>query len=159
MNITLYKTSDDSRKAVKQLTQIGNTVSAVPTDDMSILNPVIILDYNSAYLAANYLYIPLFGRYYAITSRTVTIGKRIVINAAVDAVMSWYNSIKNCNITVTRNGGIGGPTMIPDEKLPVIPNKENVVTTIASNPRFDTFPGLSYNNYVITTVNGGVVST
>lgn len=158
MNIVLMTVSNDQRKAVKAYTTV-DTVDAVPTDNMSILQPVVNIKYDDKFLAANYMYIAKFGRYYKITGRDITIGKRIIITGFVDAVMSWYDNIKNCSITVTRNGGIGAPTMIPDDKLPVIPNKENVVTTIASNPRFNTLPGLSYNNYVITTVNGGVVST
>lgn len=161
MNITLKLTSDDNRVVNKTFTDVSTALSAVPTADMSILQPVFTVSYNSAYLNANYVYIDLFDRYYKITGKAVTIGEKIVFTCEVDAKTSWYKrttgNIKNCDITVVRNGGIGQPTKIPDDKLPVIPNVEDVQTTIAENPDFG--EQVLGNCYVITTVNGGVIVT
>lgn len=157
MNITLMTTSDDNKVVDKTFTNVSTALSAVPTEDMSILQPVFTVSYNSTYLTANYVYIDLFDRYYKITGRSVTIGEKIVFTCEVDAKTSWYKkatgNIKNCDITVVRNGGIGSPTKIPDDKLPVIPNVEDVQATVAKNYWFSETPSTCY---IITLVNGGV---
>lgn len=151
MNIQLLKTTDDQRTAFKNCTQIGTDINAVPTDDMSELQPKIVINYDSAYLAANYVYIALFDKYYKIDKKSVTIGKKIVLECTIDAVMSFYNNILNCNITAVRNGGIGQPTKIQDTKFPVLPNEQELMQTVATNS------ALNNNNewcYVITVIGG-----
>lgn len=153
MIIKLLYTSDDEKTAFKNCTQIGNDIEAIPTDDMSELQPKIVLNYDSTYLAANYVYIALFDRYYKIIEKNVTIGKRIVITCIVDAVMSWYTPLLSCNITAIRNGGIGQPTKIQDNKFPVLPNEQELMQTVATNS------ALNNNNewcYVITVIGGEV---
>lgn len=151
MNIQLLKTTDDQRKAFKNCTQIGTGINAVPTDDMSELQPKIVINYDSTYLAANYVYIDLFGKYYKIDKKAVTIGKKIILECTIDAVMSFYSDILNCDITAVRNGGIGQPTKIQDTKFPVLPNKQELMQTVATNS------ALKNNNewcYVITVIGG-----
>ena len=138
MNIQLLKTTDDQRKAYKNCTQIGADITAIPTDDMSELQPKIVINYDSTYLAANYVYIDLFGKYYKIDKKAVTIGKKIVLECTIDAVMSYFYSdaqtgkkgIDQCNITAVRNGGLGQPTKIQDTKFPVLPNEQELMQTI-----------------------------
>lgn len=151
MNIQLLKTTDDQRKAFKTCTQIGADITAIPTDDMSELQPKIVINYDSTYLAANYVYIDLFGKYYKIDKKAVTIGKKIVLECTIDAVMSFYNDILNCDITAVRNGGLGQPTKIQDTKFPVLPNEQELMQTVATNS------ALNNNNdwcYVITVIGG-----
>lgn len=166
MTITLKTTTDDMRTADKTFTDVSTALNAVPTADMRVLSPTFSISYNSTYLTANYVYIDLFDAYYKITGRDITIGEKIVISCAIDAVTTWYKkttgNIKNCDITVIRNGGIGAPTKIVDTKLPVVPNQEDIFTTIAesglSNADSYTAGGVTVPvyNYALTVLNGGV---
>ena len=153
MQITLYQNNSYNRTVNKQLQQIMQPVNAIPTDDMSILYPVITLDYNTEYLKANYAYIPLFKRYYYITERTVTIGKRIIMSMAVDVRRSWIYHAGNCVVTVVRNEGIGKPTLYPDNKLPVYPNKKNI-TSIIMPETSSSFTGDGDTCYLLTCIGG-----
>lgn len=156
MNIQLLKTTDDQRKAFKKCTNIGAVINAIPTDEMSELQPKIIINYNEAYLAANYVYIALFDKYYKIDKKSVTIGKKIVLDCTIDAVMSYYDSILKCSITAVRNGGLGAPTKIQDTKFPVLPNEQELMQTVAINSSLKTNPTYSY---VITVIGGEVNAT
>lgn len=151
MNIQLLKTTDDQRTAFKNCTQIGTDITAVPTDDMSELQPKIVINYDSTYLAANYVYIALFDRYYTIDKMDITIGKKIVLYCTIDAVMSWYSDILNCNITAVRNGGIGQPTKIQDHKFPVLPNEQRLMQTVSTNVSLSNTADYSY---IITVIGG-----
>lgn len=151
MNIQLLKTTDDQRKAFKNCTNVGTVINAVPTDDMSELQPKIVINYDSTYLAANYVYIALFDKYYKIDKKSVTIGKKIVLDCTIDAVMSYYNSILNCNITAVRNGGIGKPTKIQDNKLPINPETETIQQIPVENTEFKQL--LDYP-YVLQVIGG-----
>ena len=123
MNLALYTTASDPRAVSKQLTQLA-TVTAVATANINILMPSLRLNYNSAYLSANYCYISEFSRYYFIASHNVEVGKQIILNCEVDVLMTYADEIKNCTACVIRNGGIGRPTSISDDKLPINPNKK-----------------------------------
>lgn len=159
MNIQLLKTTDDQRTAFKTCTQIGTDINAVPTDDMSELQPKIVINYDSTYLAANYVYIGLFGKYYKIDKKSVTIGKKIVLECTIDAVMSYFYSdaqtgkkgIDQCKITAVRNGGIGQPTKIQDTKFPVLPNEQELMQTVATNVSLSNTAEYSY---IITVIGG-----
>lgn len=150
-NIQLLKTTDDQRTAFKNCTQIGTDITAAPTDDMSELQPKIIINYDSTYLAANYVYIDLFGKYYKIDKKSVTIGKKIILECTIDAVMSFYSDILNCDITAVRNGGLGQPTKIQDTKFPVLPNEQEIMQTVATNVSLSNTAEYSY---VITVIGG-----
>lgn len=151
MTIQLLTTTDDQRKAFKTCTQIGADITAVPTDDMSELQPKIVINYDSTYLAANYVYIDLFGKYYKIDKKAVTIGKKIVLECTIDAVMSFYSDILNCDITAVRNGGIGSPTKIQDNKLPINPETETIQQIPVENAEFKQI--LDYP-YVLQVIGG-----
>lgn len=142
MQITLYQTNSEAARANKNLSAI-DTVNAVPTDDLDVLAPVIVLDYDVAYLAANYVYIGLFQRFYYITDRAVTIGKRLVISCAVDALMSWVQYMSENDITVTRSQAAGINSM-PDNKLPIIPTEKDINSVKLKNSLFTKSENTSY---------------
>lgn len=145
MTIHLYKTNDDSRKAYKSLTAItGLTgVSAVPIAPLSKLSPVLVLNYDSTYLDANYVYIPLFDRYYTIGQPEIEPAKSITIPCSVDAVMSAYSSLTGQSITALRSQS-AGINIIPDSKLPIVPNVKEVTSTILTSSLFDKSDTNSY---------------
>lgn len=149
MQIRLCQTNSEAARANKNLSTI-DIVNAAPTDDLDILAPVIVLDYAAAYLAANYVYIDLFKRYYYITDRAVTIGKRIVITCAVDVLMSWVQYMGNNDITVTRSQATG-ITKMPDNKLPIIPCEKEITSTIL---RSSFFTKTDVNSYLLSVIGG-----
>lgn len=122
MTINLYSTSSDERRAVKDLTLIAENVPIKPTDTIDMLQPNFIISYNAAYLGANYLYCPDFGRYYFVGDLQVDIGKRIIFPCMVDALSSWINQMLSCQCTVTRSE-TAGINAVPDAQLPIDPNK------------------------------------
>ena len=99
MNIQLLKTTDDQRKAFKNCTNVGTVINAVPTDDMSELQPKIVINYDSTYLAQTMYILHCLTNITRLIKKSVTIGKKIVLECTIDAVMSFYDDILNCDIT------------------------------------------------------------
>ena len=145
MTIHLYKTNDDSRKAYKSLTAVTgeNGITAAPIAPVSMLSPVLVLNYDSTYLDANYVYIPMFDRYYTIGQPDIEPAKSITIPCSVDAVMSAYSSITAQSITALRSQS-AGINIIPDSKLPIVPNVKEVTSTILTSSLFDKSDTNSY---------------
>lgn len=132
VNINILKTSDDNRRLIKTYETI-DTVNAIVVLDMSILQPILIIEYNANFVNANYAYIEELNRYYYITNIELTNGNRMKLYLTVDVLMSFADDIKKANITVVRNGGIGKPTRINDSKLPIDPNKQEISQTVDIN--------------------------
>lgn len=155
MNFTidLLKTGDALEVMNKSYTTIASNVNIVSTHSIDELTPQIIINYNSSYLSANYAYISALGRYYYIGNKSIEIGKRLLLPLSVDPLMSWRAQILKCPAMITRLEDLGAPTKIPDNKLPVIPNVEEVYPTVAKNPYFEETPSTCY---VITLMNGGI---
>lgn len=132
MTVTLYTSTADPKVVNKSsyLTQIGTTsVTITPKASLDILYPVIDINYNSSYLSANYAYISDFGRYYYINDVTVQIGQIITLSMSVDPLMSFGTSILNAKACIVRSESIGQPTAIVDNRLPVDPNKKEILST------------------------------
>ena len=132
--VTLYTCSADRRVVDKTsyLTAVANGTNILcrPTDGVDMLAPTFILDYKESYLTANYLYCSTFGgRYYYVEDREIEIGKKIVLHCKVDPLMSWKTDLLECKGTITRSESIGGPTYVPDSKLPIDPNRKEALTT------------------------------
>lgn len=121
----LYNNADDPKVLGKSLSGGTPVNSIVPTEACDILNPTFILNYNPSYTTCNYIVVGApFNRSYFITDMKIDIGKKIVISCAVDVLETYKDSIKNCMACVTRNEGIGKPTYVPDDKLPIDPNQK-----------------------------------
>lgn len=127
MLLNLYSTTDDTRKLEKALTTVKN-ITAIPSENVTMLAPAFIVEYDRAILAANYCFIPEFGRYYFIRDITLLKGNRLQINCSVDVLKTYADDLKNCTAVIIRNGGIGEPSMIPDNQLPINPNKKELLT-------------------------------
>ena len=134
LTITLYTSTADPKTVDKSsgLTQIGSTtITATPTGDIDILAPVVLLNYNSTYLPANYAYISEFGRYYYVNDKTVKPGESMTLTMSVDPLMSFKSDILGCKACITRSESIGGPTEVNDDKLPIDPNKKEILSQVA----------------------------
>lgn len=134
-------------------TIIQSGVSISPLSTINQLTPVFVVDYDSRFLNANYIIAPFLGRKYFATISVDTAG-RLVIQCSVDYISSF--NLSKCPITVTRNGGIGKPTEIPDNKLPIIPNRKKIDSITVFSPDIDTtwINDTRSLNYVVTVVGG-----
>lgn len=149
MTITLYTSTADPKVVNKSsyLTQIGSaSVIITPKASLDILYPVIDINYNASYLSANYAYISDFGRYYYINDVTVQIGQIITLSMDVDPLMSFQNDILDATACITRSESIGGPTAVNDDKLPVDPNKKEMLSQI-SDFKWLNYAGSNPNNW------------
>lgn len=147
MTVTLYNYQGDKRVVDKVLGQ-GTDVSCKPNQNVSRMNPVITIGYNSAYVNCNYVYIDTFNRYYYVNDVSVDIGKAITLSCSIDVLKSYATYIKNSNATVVRSEKEDSivKTSIPDDKYPLSPNEYNVtVLTFTSDPMAQT----GDNSYVI----------
>ena len=132
---------------------IIDSTTISPLSVINQLSPVFVIDYDARYLNANYVIAGFLSRKYFCTVSIDTAG-RMVLTCKVDVLANNFN---DCPLTVTRNGGIGKPTYIPDEKLPILPNRESITSTTAENPYFSS--GLLDNKcYLVTVINGGGIS-
>lgn len=149
--LNLYQTNSDPRQVTKSLTSVAANIPIQPTATLDILNPNIIINYNESYLNANYCYCSLLNRYYYITSTSLEIGKRIILNCAIDVLHTYSSQIRSCTACVVRNEGIGKPTYIPDNQLPIHPSEQDVTSIRFSESPFTT--GALYA-YILTVLRG-----
>lgn len=117
MNITFYTTSDPPKKLEKTLTAIGNAHALSPTAEVTVLNPVIVCNYNAQLLAANYCYIDTFQRYYFCSLATDT-ASRLIVSCTCDYLMSWADYIKRCPANIIR-AEQAGVNYVVDRQLPI----------------------------------------
>lgn len=147
-------TTDSPLKVDKTVNWLDSSVSISPLSTINQLNPVFIVDYDSSFLTANYVECTDLGRKYFCTVAVDT-AQRMILTCKVDVLSSF--DLSECDITVTRNEGIGAPTKIPDSRLPVLPNVEEVVSTIASSDYFQTSEYID-PKYVVITVKAGEIT-
>lgn len=103
MTFKFYTISDD-RKAVKKTitsSTLVKTVTGYLKGDCDILHPVLELAYDGDLLAANYLYIQEFGRYYFIGPPKLS-QQRLYITGEIDALMSWKDDIMDLSCVLSR---------------------------------------------------------
>lgn len=147
MTINLMTTTDDPR-VVTKATNLVVSLEAKPTENCSVLNPQLLLNYSGSLINVNYMQIPQFGSYYFVDNITVSPGGQIVINGSIDVLKTYDFYIRSCTATVIRSESIGKPTSIPDSKLPIIPNKFSATSIKIANTVNMITPLLS-NNYVL----------
>lgn len=137
----LYSCSADPRTVDKtsSLTALASSVPITPTAALDTMDPKIIIDYNPAYIAANYIQIPAFGKYYFTEPPTVEVGKRITFRCTEDVLMSLKDYIGAIPATVIRSAS-AGVNYVPDNQLPVDPNRVDIFTAL-SNKSFSAFIG------------------
>lgn len=149
--IDICSTTDDPLVVDKSYSAIGQSVPIEATSIIDQENPIFIIDYNSSYLAANYIVCSTLRRKYFINKVSVNTAKRIIFTCKVDPLSSF--SLGSCAISAIRNEGIGAPTMYPDPKLPVYPSKKNIGSIIME----ETSGLLTANGtwcYILTVIGG-----
>lgn len=146
--IDIGYTTDNNLKVNKTYTTILTGVQIYPTSTISQENPVFVVDYNAAFLNANYVFCPALGRKYFATISTDT-ANRMIITCSCDYLSSF--NLSNCPIQVTRNGGIGMPTKYPDNKYPIYPSIKDITSITRSNSILTANSGA----YILTVIGGG----
>lgn len=129
MTITVYTCSDDFRVMDKTLTQVATLTNVEIYGSCSVSTPVLKLANASSQLPQfNYVYIPNFGRYYHVTDIEADSGGMIYVHCSVDVRYTFREGIRNCPCIVLRNEGIGHPTMIVDQQLPIEQGRERIIS-------------------------------
>ena len=154
--IKIGYTTDNPFKYEKSVTWLSGEggVNIHPLSTINQLSPVFVIDYNAIYLTANYVQATFLGRSYFATISVDNAGK-MILTCNVDYISSF--DLSNCSITVTRNGGIGQPTEITDNKFPVIPNKVRQSYITVYNSELDENANYTESpSYVLCVISGGV---
>lgn len=153
MTVSILSTSDDPRKVHKTFTTIRAAVTCTPTQSCSILSPRIIIDNNFVSANATHIYIPDWNRYYYIRDISLATAKECVISADIDVLTTYAAALASCPCIVTRSQSVGSPTPIPDNKLPVDPNREEILSILFNKDPFNVDP-LNGSCWQLTTMGG-----
>lgn len=122
MTITLMTTADDPRKVSKTTFTIAADITCKPAAPFSLLAPRILIDYDTTYLACNYVYIPELSRYY-FAELSLQTGKELLVSCKIDVLNSFNLSGVKLMCVRSQSAGVN---YTPDSKLPVDPNKTYV---------------------------------
>ena len=159
--VQFFKCSDDNRVVSKHLTAFSNNqyTGVVPKGEFNIMKPQLIFKVDSANIGelmgfANYMYIPEFGRYYYIQSKTLLTGNRISLTGSIDVLMTYAAGIRNLTGTITRQENIGINDVV-DSLLPLQNRKELAVIEFESSEFNITSANNCSYNFVINVTGGG----
>lgn len=119
MNITLMNTDSPNNMIDKTVTIVADYTGAVARVNLSVENPVLILEESVAnIMSANYCYISDFGRYYYITDKTADVNGVWTISLKVDVLESFKNDIYQLKGIVQRQKD-NYNMYLKDDKIPV----------------------------------------
>lgn len=131
--IKLGNTTENAMSVDKIFTEVtpSGGVEIAPTSTIDQLRPVFIIAYDPNYININYCEAPFLGRKY-FAKVNYDNGQRMTIECEVDYLSSF--DLSECDMTAVRNGGIGAPTKIQDNKYPIVPNEETIDQVPVNNP-------------------------
>lgn len=119
MNITLMSTESPNNMIDKTVTIVADYTGAVARVNLSVENPVLILEESVVnIMSANYCYIAEFHRYYFITDKTADVNGVWTISLKVDVLESFKNDIYQLRGIVQRQKD-NYNMYLKDEKIPV----------------------------------------
>lgn len=156
MTINIYKIAKDNRvidKITGAVALNDQPITIKPTEKLSLISPVFEIDFDAAYMTANYLYCDSFDRYYYITDARVNTAQRLELECMVDVRQSFSAALKNSEVTVIRNEKIKYPTQIQDNKLPVNPSRK-IITSIVIPEIDNSFSTSASYSYLLTVIGG-----
>ena len=123
MEIKLYKNLSENNVIGKTLTQI-KSVEANLKNDVSIINPTLILNYTANILDSNYCFIPKFNRYYFIDEIVPITGDRCIVKCRVDVLESFKEDIKSLTVILDKTQSIYKSNKYLDDGSFVVENKD-----------------------------------
>lgn len=145
ISIDVGYTTDNAAKVNKNVTALKSNVTINPLSVLDQLSPTFVIDYDASLWGANYVECAALGRKYFCTVSSNT-AQRMILNCSVDVLSSF--DLSSCSITVIRNAA-AGINIIPDTKLPVIPNKKQIDSYILSS---DFFTKTDTNSYLLAVI-------
>ena len=123
MEIKLYKNLSENNVIGKNLTQI-KSVEANLKNDVSIINPTLVLSYTANILDTNYCFIPKFNRYYFIDEIVPITGDRCIVKCRVDVLESFKDDIKSLTVILDKSQSIYKSNKYLDDGSFVVENKD-----------------------------------
>jgi hypothetical protein len=133
--INLYKNSAESMRVDKSnyLTLVS-TINGTLREEASLINPIITIQYNDV-PNFNYIYIPIFNRYYYIEEIINIRNNLWEIHMAVDVLMSYKTQIKQQTAIVERQQYRRNTLLVDNEIKPTVNYYSNIIPTY-ENPLF-----------------------
>ena len=123
MEIKLYKNLSENNVIGKTLTQI-KSVEANLKNDVSVINPTLVLSYTENILESNYCFIPKFNRYYFIDEIVPITGDRCIVKCRVDVLESFKEDIKSLTVILDKSQSIYKSNKYLDDGSFVVENKD-----------------------------------
>ena len=121
MEVILYKNSSENNVIGKTLTQI-KSVECNLKNDVSVVNPTLVLSYTDSILDSNYCFIPKFNRYYFIDEIIPITGDRSIIKCRVDVLESFKDDIKSLTAIINKQETIADKFI--DDGSWIVENKD-----------------------------------
>ena len=121
MEVILYKNLSENNVIGKSLAQI-KSVECNFKNDVSIINPTLILSYTDSILNSNYCFIPKFNRYYFIDEIIPITGDRNIIRCKVDVLESFKDDIKSLTAIINKQETIADKFI--DDGSWIVENKD-----------------------------------
>ena len=123
MEIKLYKNLSENNVIGKSLTQI-KSVEANLKNDVSVINPTLVLNYTANILESNYCFIPKFNRYYFIDEIVPITGDRCIVKCRVDVLESFKEDIKSLTVILDKSQSIYKSNKYLDDGSFIVENKD-----------------------------------
>lgn len=123
MEIKLYKNLSENNVIGKTITQI-KSVEANLKNDVSVINPTLVLNYTANILDSNYCFIPKFNRYYFIDEIVPITGDRCIVKCRVDVLESFKEDIKSLTVILDKTQSIYKSNKYLDDGSFVVENKD-----------------------------------
>ena len=123
MEIKLYKNLSENNVIGKTLTQI-KSVEANLKNDVSVINPTLVLNYTANILDSNYCFIPKFNRYYFIDEIVPITGDRCIVKCRVDVLESFKEDIKSLTVILDKAQSIYKSNKYLDDGSFIVENKD-----------------------------------
>lgn len=101
LQLNLYQMNQENNRVDKDLISVG-ALSGTLREETSIINPVILIEFNKA-INFNYVYIPLFNRYYFINEIVSVRTNLWRLSLSCDVLMSYKSDILNLECYIARN--------------------------------------------------------
>ena len=121
MEVILYKNSSENNVIGKSLVQI-KSVECNLKNDVSVVNPTLVLSYTDSILDSNYCFIPKFNRYYFIDEIIPITGDRNIIKCRVDVLESFKDDIKSLTAIINKQETIADKFI--DDGSWIVENKD-----------------------------------
>ena len=121
MEVILYKNSSENNVIGKSLVQI-KSVECNLKNDVSVVNPTLVLSYTDSILDSNYCFIPKFNRYYFIDEIIPITGDRSIIKCRVDVLESFKDDIKSLTAIINKQETIADKFI--DDGSWIVENKD-----------------------------------